>query len=588
MAMAPAPVGSAVLDKASELADEFQKSPWETSSRWMMESGIVMMVAGGLGWLTGSYLTQAAAQADADAGRRLAFVGATFQNAAQVGGAVGGAIANLFTGVVTQKVSITYPDSIEILTATPGKTLTSALTADLTILDSTGKAVFQQTGIAFTENNNLWSGPATLYSLADGPSYVIQLTIHQDGAALLAEWQTAFLGSNGIYAVANFSGTPAAGIPAGAVFVGGQDATVTAFPGAATGTPTQGAPSSSGPQYSTFGVLAGDLVGGIVGAAVGITEIPQAIWAFGQVFPYLLWDGLVTVLAGGLGWLGTNLGPYLFGAGAFLLAVGIVVRFGAERLFPRIELAAEAKLGGLTARLDTWLGTDKALPKVSASNEKQARIEEVASGGSQEGPVPPSGKSPQPSGPSGPDSLTGGPAPPDSDAPGDIAVGSATGEASQGPPVPPEGPGAVPTDLPPPEDRPSPGPTPTADIEAELGGHQAIEPSAEELREMERNRRASHPDPGVLEPESGTDGLTDEEYFALVDQMRTPIVEANTYAKASDASDLQTSIIKQAQSNRREAKVRMDVLGKKGFSKKQHRGALEGMNAGMNPDQYGD
>ena len=328
----------------------------------------------------------------------------------------------------------------------------------------------------------------------------------------------------------------------------------------------------------------------------------------------------MTVLAGGLGWLGTNLGPYLFGAGAFLLAVGIVVRFGAERLFPRIELAANARTAELWNRFDRGFGPGRRFNRLWTEKSTEGMIDSANAAPRHEwrqdqeenepsktdlaripaprrnlrgnlhrkAPSRPPGNLPSPPARSGPDSLTGGPAPPDSDAPGDIAVGSATGEAPQGPPVPPEGPGAVPTDLPPPEDRPSPGPTPTADIEAELGGHQAIEPSAEELREMERNRRASHPDPGVLEPESGTDGLTDEEYFALVDQMRTPIVEANTYAKASDASDLQTSIIKQAQSNRREAKVRMDVLGKKGFSKKQHRGALEGMNAGMNPDQYGD
>ena len=78
---------------------------------------------------------------------------------------------------------------------------------------------------------------------------------------------------------------------------------------------------------------------------------------------------------------------------------------------------------------------------------------------------------------------------------------------------------------------------------------------------------------------------------AVAEENREALAGATTASKADDIVEEKTAVIKEAQDVRREAKVQRDVLHKverRRYKKPIYRGALEGMNAGMNPDQYGE
>jgi len=370
------------LDERFEAAQEkLAEDPWGTSSRWLIESGIIMTVAGGVGWLVGDELTKGAQAADKDAGARIAFVGAVFtgaQNAQQVQNA-GGGLEGLIGGI-----------------------------------------------------------PIFGTLLGDVADPII-------------------------------------------------------------------------------GTVSG-IIGGVTAAATDITEIPQAIWAAAQVVPYLLWDGFAWAFGSGFGWIGTHVGPWLFGFGLLMIALGVGIRVTSERLFPRIELAFNARTAGFWNQFDERFHTRAHISEVKSEKATQIAVEKavekpevVPSVIASEAPEPETPKSGSTGGSQSPPKAPEGPTPPP--------------PASEQPPLSPEPPQPFPAtpaetdEMGGTEEKPLPMGTPTSEIEAGLGGHHATEPTAEELHEQERNRRESHPEPEKLSPEQPSQ-LTDEEYWAEIDRIQ--------------------------------------------------------------------
>jgi hypothetical protein len=461
--------GTKVAEFGVEKAQELAADPWGTSSRWLIEAGIVASVVGGAMWLSGDVLVNGAKAADADAGRRISAVGQSFAN------------------------------------ATP-------------------------------------------------PSD----------------------GSNG---------------------------------------------------WGIFGVVVGDIqtaLGDIGSAVTAITDIPHAIWAAVQAFPYLLWDSFAYSFGMGLGWIGVNLGPYLFGFGILMIAVGVMLRVADERLFPRIELAFNARTAEFWNAFDRRFKTRRHVQQVWTQKSTEGLIDSANTNPRYEWKPkeiePPTKKELDKIGKDAPvappvetDEQRHQREHPDEGALGPPEPVSTPGESIRGPYSPPAAPEGVGTPPPSPEpaepepeppepfpaapgdtdetggteEKPLPLGTPTSEVEEGLGGHRAIEPDGDELRAMEEARRETHPEPETLEP-LPPKGMTDTEYFAQVDRLRLDN-DTTTYPEAADLYDEKTRIIEDARATRREAKVRMDALGKKGYSKRQYRGFMQGGDsAAMDPETFGD
>ena len=349
--------------------------------------------------------------------------------------------------------------------------------------------------------------------------------------------------------------------------------------------------------------------------------------------PQLAVDGLGYGITWGLNTICTDLWPGLLVLGAVLVGVGSAIRFTATTLWPRIkprlELGAKARVDRWLGRFDAWYGTQAKVDTVWKEKGTEAAIQAAAAdpvyvrsttplpspavplagqraraGKVKEITIPPEPAKPEtpinePAPPPG-----GQPAPPPPGAllPPPPTDGSAkpTNETPPATPVAPPSPKNAPEGPPvkPPEAENAPEtpvPTPTTETEEVLGERPNRAPTPEELAriaaEAEANRRATHPDPPPVptyrQRKEELEREEADDLLKLAGSFDDELSQVKTPDDAYKLADNQTRIIKEAQGNRRAAKAAAKVVDRKPFSRKVYRGAMEGVNAGLRPEEYG-
>lgn len=232
--------------------------------------------------------------------------------------------------------------------------------------------------------------------------------------------------------------------------------------------------------------IGGDLAqaGGAMGtlaedAGIAITDVAKVMLGFTMHFPDLIWNGAVWALGGSLADVINFCFPYLILAGGFLLIASLVAQ-GSQWAW-KTYVSAGFKAAAAKFQERAKARAERAWDKIFG-NFRHPVAETVAPKPIE--PVAPivgqtadAGKGP-PSLPEAPEGIQTSPR---------FELAPSVQAPAAAPPVPePTTPAAQPNVV---------GPTPTVQVEEQLGGHQAVEPTAEELATQERERQASLPEP---------------------------------------------------------------------------------------------
>ena len=346
-------------------------------------------------------------------------------------------------------------------------------------------------------------------------------------------------------------------------------------------------------------------------------DIGQALAFFAKAFmnaPQLLFDGLGYSVTWGFNTILTDLWPWLLALGVGALAVGCAIKFVFTVVWPhiqtRLELGAQARLSRWLGRFDAWFHTQEKVDQVWEFRGTESAIAAAAAE-----PVYVRSTTPLPSAPV---PLKGNrakahqvkepkvelPAEDVSKTPTEPMVGQTDDktDAPEAPPSPPEEPAGPIT--PPPPETPAPPPppppetpvpTPTTETEDHLGEVPNRAPTMEQLAEMaakaEAERRMTHPDPPPLPTyRQRKEELEREQADDLLKLANTFDDQYSAIRSEDDArklADEQTTVIKEAQGNRRAAKAAARVLARKPVAERKYRGAMETANAGLRPEEYG-
>ena len=481
-----------------------------------LRAGIGCIIVGALMWVAGGVLGKAAANADQDAGAALASVSASFGNvgAAEAGAsATASAILDQLVGVANTRIqtaSVAPNFEVQLWDYLSGKA-PGEVSVTIGITDSAGNAItdalgLKWSGLTFTgsESDPIPSSydgtsgllviPGVTPRLSSGATYIV--TVSATGRlggkepvqlATLGPgvFQSSILTSQGAFLGAFWGSSPSSyGSVTNAIGLATNGGWATLSPQPS----TQGDGSTNTTQTPGWIGAIAAVVGATTGAWTALSDLPAAIYTTATVLPRLAVDALSWGIGSLGGYVGATFGPWVLGIGAVLLGASITIRFARVHLYPPV---ADGVSGWVHRKVDEPLRE-----RVNAFFGAPA-----AGNGPQGSPVPPSGASGSAPDTSG-EAKAPDPAPtPPPSSPGESSVGPATGPGGQPPAVPTGGPGALSTnDVQPPSDRPLPLGTPTSEVEEALAPT-AIEPTAEELREMERQRLASMPEPEEPEPE---------------------------------------------------------------------------------------
>lgn len=222
--------------------------------------------------------------------------------------------------------------------------------------------------------------------------------------------------------------------------------------------------------------------------AMGLIDIGKSILAFVMHFPDIAWNGLVAGIGSPIADVLNFAFPWLIIAGGGLLIASMVAQgarwawkgtVGAAWNESSTEWAQRRK-AALKAKFDRALGNAPKVAEISPPTPLPAV------------PTPPNIDP----GPAGEARQT--------EAAGEEEVVAAPTSVTPAAPAMTEAPPNV------------VGPTPTAEVEEQLGGHQAIEPTAEELKEQEEARKESLPPEPEAEPEPEEESDTDRQRAILM------------------------------------------------------------------------
>lgn len=348
--------------------------------------------------------------------------------------------------------------------------------------------------------------------------------------------------------------------------------------------------------YNDASAVAGDVAKGLQVIGAAIVNAPRVIGdSVGFVWNWS-WSQVLDLI-----------GPIFLGMGLLLLMVGLVTKYVYTTIWPhlkmRLELETNARQAGLWNRVDKRLHTRS---KVQAIWTLKSTEGQIASANRAPFYVEEPTVLPAPEVPPPPSSIEAGrPAEAQRTQPEKVEGGG----PSQAPPPEP-----TPDTPPPPVEPPSPEPapqTPTEAAEASLGEKNRV-PTKEELdkiaSESEAARLASLPPEHVADPLPETpisapmepeappvaeetpppEPTRRERFYRSQEPSANQLLNLATARGAEEEYERQTQAIKEAQAARRAAKVAMDVHAKKPLSRRNYRGAFEGVNRAMSPDAYGD
>lgn len=214
-------------------------------------------------------------------------------------------------------------------------------------------------------------------------------------------------------------------------------------------------------------------------AVDGVADLPTAVFAGLTAFPHVAYDGFIYTGGSIVGGVLLDVAPFLLLVGVIMLIAG----FALSETGPSILLRLKASSLGLRSRAMSRELTQDVVA-VDARNAEDSAIRSALAGS----PAPPP-----------PVIDAGRPAEPRQSEPESVG-GAVT---------------PTPTLRPTPEPEPPPPvqPTPTLETERMLGEPDALEPTAEEIREMERSRRETldedepEPEPDVPPEPTGYDRM---------------------------------------------------------------------------------